>query len=317
MSIGLDLGTTQFRSLRRQGQRLVGRHTACVYAAIADTPAHRRELDREDASFLECDDELILIGDSATNWTERTSVRLRSLLPDGRLPADDPRARAILPFLVDAVLPLPTFEDEVCAITIPGELFPDEPGMERPFFTELVERRGYRPVVIGQGLSIVLAELGDAAFSGIGISLGSSQCEFALVHCGAEEARCSIPWGVAEIASALPSQTSAAPVSLSTLAESGQLISDFLVELLLEAGTRIGRAGGFRVLSEPVSIVCGGGLAQRPEFEALLLRAWHRAAWPIAVRALRIAPDATYTVARGCLIQAKLEFQAETLRAAA
>ena len=47
MSIGLDLGSTQFRSLRRQGRRLVVRACPCVMTCIADTPAHRLMIERD------------------------------------------------------------------------------------------------------------------------------------------------------------------------------------------------------------------------------------------------------------------------------
>ncbi|MDP1798646.1 MAG: hypothetical protein Q8K78_14225 [Planctomycetaceae bacterium] len=303
MSIGLDLGTTQFRSLRRHGQRLIGRQCPCAYALIADTPTNRLMIERDDLPFLELEHELILIGDAAIAWADHAPVALRALLPDGKLPADDGLTREILTFLVDAVLPPATFPNEHCALTIPGELFPDDGGVERPFFLELVKQRGYEPIVIGQGMAAVLAELSDAGFSGIGISLGASQCEFALVHCGAEQARCSIPWGTADIED-------------HGATSSDRIVTDFLVELLIEAGMRISLHDGFRVVSQPVSIVCSGGLTQRDDFNQRLQTAWQRAAWPIQVRSLRIASDALYTIARGCLIQAKLELQASVLRAA-
>ncbi len=260
-------------------------------------------IERDDLPFLELDRELVLIGEAAIAWSDHAPVTVRALLPDGRLPADDGLAREVLTFLLDAVLPPAMFPHEVCALTIPGELFPDEPGVERSFFSQLVKLRGYEPLVMGQGMAAVLAELGDAGFSGIGISLGASQCEFALVHCGAEQARCSIPWGTADI------EDHGATAS-------DRVVTDFLVELLIEAGMRISLHDGFRVVSHPVSIVCSGGLAQRADFEQRLQMAWQRAAWPIQVRAIRIAPDALYTIARGCLIQAKLELQASALRAA-
>ncbi|HET6424010.1 MAG TPA: hypothetical protein VFG20_10025 [Planctomycetaceae bacterium] len=303
MSIGLDLGSTQFRSLRRHGQRLIGRQCPCVYAIIADTQTNRRMIERDDLPFFELDRELVLIGDAALAWTDHAPATLRALLPDGRLPANDALAREILGFLLDAVLPPATFPQEICAVTIPGELLPHEPQAERAFFTRLIQMRGYEPVITGQGFATVLAELQDAAFSGIGISLGASQCEFSLVQCGAEQARCSIPWGTADV------------ISDDGIADD-QLMTDFLVELLLEAGMRINQHDGFRVVTQPLSIICSGGIVQRPEFEQHLHSAWQRASWPVPVRSIRIASDTLYTIARGCLIQAKLERQTAALRAA-
>jgi hypothetical protein len=316
VSIGLDLGSTQFRSLRRQGDRLVGRICKLEYASLPDSSHHRRLLDRDQLAYAECDGALILLGDQAAEWARLLRTPLQTLLPDGQLPANDVLSRQILTLMLDAVLPPPGFSDEVCCLTVPGELLPDDEGLERSFFGRLVSLRGYRPRFIGQGLAVALAELADAAFTGIGITLGATQCEFALVRSGQEHARCAIPWGTSELVESRSQATSEMP-GFSARDPNDELLSDFLVDLLIEAGLRIGQPGGFQLLTQPVSIACTGGITTRPGFERLWQQAWQRAAWPIQVRSLRVATDAAYTVARGCLIQAKLEAQPTALRAAA
>jgi hypothetical protein len=191
-------------------------------------------------------------------------------------------------------------------------LVPDADGIERTFFQRLIALRGYRTCSVGQGRAVVLAELGDAAFTGIGISLGASQCEFSLVRCGLELGRCAIPWGTSEL-SAVSEGDSRSAVQPA----SDQLLADFLVEVLIEAGMRIGQADGFRLLSQPMAIACAGGVTARPGFQQMWQQAWQRAAWPVQVSAVRMASDRAYTIARGCLIQAKLEARPAALRAAA
>jgi hypothetical protein len=321
VSIGLDLGTTQFRSLRQTGDQLLGRLCRPVYAAIPETPAHRRLLERDRVPYAECEGMLVVIGDAAEEWSQLFRVPLVPLVPDGQLPAHDPLSRQILSLLVDAVLPPASSAGDVCCLTIPGELLPGAAGPERQFFSRLVELRGYRPVVIGQGLAVALSELVDAGFTGIGICLGAVQCEFALVRNGQEQARCTIPWGLAELASephAIHAHSPASDAPISSLSGSPQppVLIDFLVELLLEAGTRIDQHDGFRLVTQPVPLACGGGITTRADFASLWEQAWQRAAWPIQVRGLRLARHPVYTVARGCLIQARLLTPRQTVRAA-
>jgi hypothetical protein len=317
VSIGLDLGSTRFRSLRRDGGRLLGCTCRPVYLSIPDSPGHRRLLERDEVSFAECDGALILLGDAAEEWSKLLQANLVPLLPDGQLPASDPFSRQILSLMIDAMLPAATFSNETCCFTVPGELMPAVAGPEREFFSRLVALRGYRPAIVGQGMAVVLAELADAGFTGIGISLGASQCEFALVRNGIEHARCAIPWGTSEIAADLAVEEAAAQsVRPSSTSIADRILTYFLVELLLEAGARIGQNDGFRILTQPVAITCTGGITARLGFETLLQQAWQRAAWPIHISGLRVAADALYTVARGCLIQAKLAAQAATRRAA-
>ncbi|HUQ68488.1 MAG TPA: hypothetical protein VM165_03130 [Planctomycetaceae bacterium] len=312
MTIGLDLGTTQFRSLRRHHRRLIGRACDAVYTPLADSPAHRRLLDRDGVRYAEGDGDLLIIGPAAAEWSRLLDVAAIPLLPDGRLPEHDACARELLTFTLDAVLPAARLPGEVCCVTIPGELLPVDESPERDLILPLIRRRGYEPVVISQGLAIVLAELGASQFSGVGISLGASQCEFALAVSGREVARCTIPWGSAEL---LAQARSSNPDDESAI--HGPLLCDFLVELLLEAGDRIGQHDGFRVLSQPVSLACSGGITQARGFDQILQQAWRRAAWPIRLQSIRIAPDSFYTVARGCLIQALLDARMDAIRIAA
>jgi hypothetical protein len=308
VTVGLDLGSTQFRSLRRQGDRLIGRSCAAAYVPLADSPAHRRLLDRDGVRYAEADGQLLILGDAVEEWSRLLHEPQHGLLPDGRLPADGPLSRDLLAQMLNAVLPLAQTPGELCCLTVPGELMPDDAGPEREFFLPLVRRRGYRPLTIGQGFAVVLAELAESRYSGVGISLGASQCEFALAHSGREIARCTIPWGSAE----LPAEVRAAGATIGSAA-----LTDFLVELLLEAGERIDQHDGFRVLSQPVSLACSGGITALRGFELILQQAWRRAAWPIRLRSIHLATDRVYTIARGCLIQATLDARSDAIRVAA
>ncbi len=315
MSIGLDLGSTQFRSLRHHGDRLIGR-TCCVQVlSVPDTPAHRRLLDRDGVHYADCAGTLNVLGDAAIEWARLMSLPARRLLADGQLPHDDPIARQILSMMVDAVLPMARIPGETCCLTIPGELLPVSSSPEREFFLRLVRLRGYTPKVAGQGHSLVLAELGEAGFSGLGISLGASLSEFSLCRSGREIARCSIPWGSDEIDERLARDPSEnlSEISLTMAA----VITDFLVELLLEAGTRIEQHDGFRVLSQPVTVACAGGITLLPGIQRMCEQAWRRAGWPIGLQKLTVCADSAYTIARGCLVQAVLESQAESVAIAA
>jgi len=309
VTIGLDLGSTQFRCLRRQGPRLIGRACAAACLTLADTPAHRRLLERDAVRYVECDDQLLIVGEAALEWSRLLGIPVTPLLPDGRLSVSDPLSQDLIELILEATVPMASVLGELCCLTVPGELMPADAGPEREFLLPLIRRRGYRAMTIGQGFAVVLAELGQSRYCGVGISLGASQCEFALAHSGREIARCTIPWGASDLPAAVAGDEEPH--------EAHPLLTDFLVELLLEAGERIDQHDGFRVLSQPVSLACAGGLTAIRGFEQILQQAWRRAAWPIRLRSIHLASDRVYTVARGCLIQATLEAEAAALKSAA
>lgn len=313
MSIGLDLGSTQFRSIRHRAGRLVGRHCRAESVSVPDSPGHRRLLDRDRVPYAEAAGTLHLLGDCARDWSRLLAAPLRRLLPDGQLPHDDPIGRQVLSLLVDAVLPEARIPQELCCLTVPGELLPTESSIEREFFLRLVRLRGYTPLVVGQGHAIALAEMGSAGYSGLGISLGATTSEFSLNRSGREIARCAIPWGSDELGlSGTDSGSSTTPPAVSA-----DTLADFLVEILLEAGTRIEQHHGFRVLKQPVAIAVAGGVTASAGFQDVFERAWQRAAWPLSTHSITICPDSSYTIARGCLIRAVLEAQPESIAAAA
>ncbi|MBI1345249.1 hypothetical protein GC163_03080 [bacterium] len=309
MSIGLDLGCTEFRSLRYQGEQLLSRSCPAVMLEVADTATHRRLLERDSVPYAISGSTLVLLGHAALEWGALLTKPVRRLLPDGQLPAGDPVARQILSLLIDAVLPISRQRDEFCTLTIPGELLPVDESPERSFFLQMVRQRGYRPQVIGQGHAITFSELNHIGFSGIGVNLGASQSEFSLNRSGRELARCVIPYGLDELCP-WEEQASSPTSILPELNDS--TLTDFLVELLLEAGARIGQHDGFRVLTQPVPLAVAGGIVARDNFETLFQKAWNRACWPIRMQNLKTCTDGSQTVARGCLIHAIWQSQPVT-----
>lgn len=314
MSIGLDLGSTGFRSIRQQGARLIGRTCAVESLSLPDTAAHRRLLDRDHVAYVEFGGQLHILGAASREWGELLSLPVSPLLIDGLLPSDDGMTKRLLSLMVDAVLPMPRIPGEVCCLTIPGELLPTDDSPERLFFQRLVRLRGYTPLTIGQGHALALAELGSSGFSGLGICIGAAVSEFSLNHSGRELARCAIPWGLG----ALPLETQQRlQAGVTSRGGTRQQMTDFLVELLLEVGERIAQHDGFRVLQQPVGIVIGGGIAAIPGISEVCQAAWQRVAWPIRTRFLNVCAHSEYTVARGGLIRAALEAQNELVSTAA
>jgi hypothetical protein len=55
-------------------------------------------------------------------------------------------------------------------------------------------------------------------------------------------------------------------------------------------------------ISEPLPIVCGGGLSRVPGFRELMLEMVRDAKLPIEFSEVRGCTDPDYTIARGCLI---------------
>src|SRR5690606_15312409 len=79
---------------------------------------------------------------------------------------------------------------EVCGLSVPGG---DRAGAE--FLTRIVRLQGYRPVLLHAGTAVVLAELVNDAFTGVGVSLGAGSCDVSVVRRATELAHVVLPRG--------------------------------------------------------------------------------------------------------------------------
>ena len=315
MSVGLDLGTTEFRSIRDSGADLVARRCRASYLAVKDTPGHRRLVEHAQARHGTCGDDLVVFGDDAIDCGAMLDLPVIPVLRDGRLPTADPVARQILALMVEAVLPAAEQSGTACCLTVPGGygLENDTQSLDVRFLKQLVALRGYTPQLISSGQAVVLAELACASFSGLGISLGATCCEVGVIHCGRELARCTIPGRLGDLAGAFPTETGASlttptaePIESQRAAWERNLLR-VLTAILTEARESLVSEGSIRLIQQPTSLACTGGVTLSAGFAGLFQQAWNKAGWPIRVAQTRLSENPRFAIARGGLIKAILE----------
>jgi len=321
VSIGLDLGTTLFRSIRSTGTELVGRQCGAVYIVLADTASHRRLLEQSGVRFATCGNDLVLFGQPAIEWADILNLPVISLLPDGRVPQSDPVARQILALMVDAVLPPAEQIGDVCCLTVPGghDISRHDLPYDVRFFQQLVALRGYEPKLMTAGLAVVLAELSAASFSGIGISFGAGSCQVGVVHCGRELANFYFDEYLVDQSlerSDTNPASEGAESNPNRTAARDHLLVRALTETLTATRDELERRDVSRWMAQPTHIVCTGRPTAEAGFLDLLIQVWTSLEWPMKVGSLQIADDAVYSIARGCLIQSRLENRTANHRAA-
>ena len=318
MSIALDVGVSQMRSLRRRRFRLVGRNCRSSYAALPDSPIRRRVLDEERVSYAVCEDSLIMLGDLVSEFAQLFHVPSVPLLLAGDVPHDDPPARQAIAAIIDAILPEPQAPKEHCCLSISG--LPDRrspAGHESlDFLTQVVRLRGYVPSILSSTRAVVLAELVGDAFSGIGMSFGAGSCEIGLVHCGLEIARCTVPVGGNWIDEQLARRDasyfwdSAGHKYLNTDAATAwkeafagslleltsarewvlcELYQDLITRALTEACQTFSAVPEVADVPQPVSVVCSGGATSISGFCELLTRSIQKTPLPVAVKQVTVA----------------------------
>ena len=338
MSIALDVGAYRFESLRRTGDRLLGRSCRAAYSAVPTTDSQCRLFQQAQVPYAVCDDSLVLMGDWAVDLAHLFQIRSCPLLPDGGIPQDDPLARQVIAALAEALLPEPSCPDEICCLVLPsahaGQDNSAGKGADWEFFARLARLRGYQPVSYGSAMALILAELVAESFTGIGIVCGASHCDLTVAHRGVELCRCSIPQGGDWIDERLASEADTygweanGERFLDTEHArqrkegfSGSLLDPqnsheaLLTDSYSEMATRLVKeaarclANGVRPLNvpQPLTVVCGGGTARTAGFREVLAKAFQTTTFPLQIGNIRMSAGNHYTVARGGLICAELE----------
>lgn len=302
MSIALDLGSWQFRSLRRQRDRLIGRACRAAYAVVQDQPARRKLLADRRVPFAEFGNHLVLFGDAADDWSKTWGMTAIPVCLDGRSPLDDRILRQVVAALIEGLLPPPETRFEYCCLTFAGDILSRD-RMAPELLAQTLRNLGYQPQFASQGLAVALAELSSCGLTGIGMNLGVAQCEFSIVRHGRELARCRIPRGFGMTYHAEPSTNPRGTAS----PESRLTTPDLLREIIATAAFEMNRRPEWRALSTPITLAVSGGITAIPFFRDLLASALQNTAWPFSIRDIRVAADQQWAVCRGCLIQAELE----------
>ena len=337
MTIALDPGAFALRSLRRRGRELVARRCRTIAVTVSDNAARRRWLKQLKLPHLVAEEFLILPGDAALEAESLFGVVPRDLLPGGELPKLDPVTRQVIAMLMDGMLPWSSHPQEVCCFSQPAcekRALHDDPTFDprMQFFSRIIRLRGYHPLALNPATALALAELRSAGFTGVGLALGASGCEIAVVHRGSQMACGRLLRGGAWIDQQLArrqyavERNSSGPEVLDVEAgrrqkestsllepadETGRQVVDLyenliaeLIEVLCET---LASQAQIALLPQPLPLVCGGGPVRIPGFVDLFQRELLRQQFPVELSGLRLAADPEYSVARGCLIHATLE----------
>jgi hypothetical protein len=342
MSIALDIGSSHMRSLRRQRDRLIGRSCRSLFTELVDRESHREILNRLTVPHLQVNGQLIVPGDSADGIAEFFRIPTTQVMSGESAVKTSDAARQVIGELIDALLPPPIHPNEVCCFTA-GRLTRHGQNEVSQIVAQLIGKRGYQPLGMGSATAVALAELGEHALTGVGITFGAGRCEAALVCHGVELSRSSVARGGDWIDEQLAKQqalhiwdqagnrhfdvrsardwkeSNAGSILSPTLAEENQLAAlyrelvDDVLAAVRDACTQAPHA--FDAL-EPVGVVCAGGTASRPGFRKIMLDELRRNPLPFETKPVQIVGAWEYSVARGCLIRATLEEDTVSRRAA-
>lgn len=332
MIVSLDLGATEFRSLRQQPNCLVGRRNLAVYTALPDRDAEQSLLSQMCIPWIRCEDSLIVLGTAAIDLCRSMRTPCIPLLVNGRIPSEDPLGRQLISTLIDTLLPdagSPTPCGLVSRQGVDQECIDD-----LRFYAQVLRLKGYQPYPVTTTEALSLAELGQHAFSGMVLDWGGDGASLAYYRTGQPLAETLMLSGGRQIDQRMATIRdryrwgSEGERYLDFLAveawkqsmgvridrprnDDEKLLANLIRDQLKSLCYRFAQALVSQAVAAPVEapqvLVCGGCGTRIAGFVEILSEVLDEVHLPIPVAEIQVGPLDPFRTARGALIGVQLE----------
>jgi hypothetical protein len=324
--VGLDIGTMNLVSARRTSK---GVETKRMRDVFLDLPANaRKRLKLAKTSFVDRDDEVLVLGDAALEIANIFGREARRPLSAGLVSPSETDSLEVLGLLIREVLGEPLEDGEVCYFSVPAAPV-DQPDRDviyhQGVFERIVEECGYEPYASNEAMAIIFSECAADDFSGIGISFGSGMTNIALAVQTIEGLSFSVARGGDWIDRGAANSVGSTQARICAIKEQGidlmnpqgreqEAISFYYKNLIQYAldqiAARFKQIQGQFALPKPIPLVVSGGTSKAGGFMDLFEKVFtkKKRRFPIEVSEIRHAAEPLNAVAYGMLIQAIQEY---------
>lgn len=320
---GLDVGTANLISAvqDREGNLYV-KSQRNAFIDIDQDDFTRNMLTKLGVQYVILSDRMIVVGDPAFELANIFNRDTRRPMARGVLSPDEEDALPIMKLLIEKLLGAPQKAGETCFFSVPADPI-DNPAMNAIYhekmFQDLLTRLGYNATPLKEGHAVVLAELADDMFTGIGISCGGGMHNICVSYQAVNILSFSTArggdWIDANVAQVLGIKKSKATaikekgVDLRSPKNREQqaveiYYRDLISYTLRNIKERFESKADRPNFEDPVDIVFAGGTSMVGGFVDVVREELAKMRFPIPIKNVRRADDPLHSVAKGCLVAA-------------
>lgn len=323
--IGLDVGTSKVVLARGDSKHADTDAQLNAFLALPYTSLAQNTLQQNGVPFYREGEELIVYGTPSEKFAHMFNAESRRPMAKGILNSREPAAAHVLEAILSTLVPAAKQSGEVLAFSVPAASA--ETGADITYHEETLKRylrgRGYTPLAVNEGLAVVLAELANESFTGIGISCGGGMCNVAISYLSIPSLAFSIAQGGDFIDSAVGSVVHESATRVKAIKEDDldltrttddkirkalHIYYDKLIETLVDELNRaVARSQKLPRTEKPLPIVLAGGTAMPKGFRDRFEQTLRRRQLPFEVGDVRLASDPLTATARGTLVAALAE----------
>ncbi|MBU4580758.1 hypothetical protein KKB43_07180, partial [Patescibacteria group bacterium] len=179
---GVDIGTVFIKCAQKEGQELIFRSQRNAFFEVEHTDFTKKILDNSKVKYIIKEDKLYVVGDEALQFANMFNKETRRPLSKGVISPTEKEALPMVELLIKSVVGEPSYKGEIVYFSVPGE--PLDADFNVLYHIKMVEgflkTLGYTPKPINEGHAIILSELAEEDFTGMGLSFGGGMVNVCL-----------------------------------------------------------------------------------------------------------------------------------------
>ena len=320
---GLDIGTAFLVCAEKVGNDVVFRSERNAFFEVEKNDFTKNMLDSSKVKYIIREDKLYVVGDEALEFANIFNKDTRRPLSNGVISPKEKEALPMVELLIKTLLEQPSSEGEVVYYSVPGEPLDADFNViyHERILNEFLKKIGYTPKPINEGYAIVLSELANNGFTGIGLSFGAGMVnvclsykavpvfKFSLAKAGDwidQQVSMAVNETASKVCSIKESSLDLTKATNLTKIESAlSIYYNHLIEYVIEnMKDEFSRTEKMPRIEKPIDIVLSGGTSMPKGFAERFKENFIKLKFPLAIGEVKIASNPLKAVATRALVSA-------------
>jgi len=322
---GIDIGTAFIKCAKKEKDEIVFVTQRNAFFEIEQTDYTKNILDRANVKYILKEDKMYVVGDDALEFANMFNKETRRPLSKGIISPSEREALPMVELLIKSVVGKPTHNGEIIYYSVPGE--PIDAKFNIIYHEKILDgflrKLGYTPKSINEGHAIILSELADENFTGIGFSFGAGMVNVCFSYKAVPIFQFSVTKSGDWIDQQVSMATNETASKVCSIKETSLNLSgdntekihsalsiyyNHLIEYSIEnIKQEMENAKKMPQIEKPISIVLSGGTSLPEGFDIRFKKILEQLKFPLKAGKVRRASQPLNAVAKGALVAASVD----------
>ncbi len=323
-AIGLDIGTSRLVTATKTAKNFQFHTQLNAFLTLPFSKLTAATLTRENIPHEAQGDELLIYGNESERFANMFHLETRRPMSRGLLNPGEANGTEVMRQILTALLGNDSNGRRLC-FSVPGAPAdaPHDLTYHEATVKNILSDMGYQVSTINEGLAVVLAELDDTNFTGIGISCGGGMCNVCLAYLSMPVFSFSVPKAGDFIDQSAASVAGEGATRVRAIKEHSFHFNGFYDDKVKQALTvyyddmidgvvdalreYLSHSRNVPRLDRALPVVISGGSSLPSGFKERFEKALARVDLPIQISEIRMAAEPLYSTAKGALVAAMAE----------